>query len=406
MATAHTRCWFRKVLTSSALLLLLAPQGFGQWSELAPFGGSNKGYLVRQQGALFVNNDLAGIRISMDGGSNWDFIGSAPYPNVGAFAGNGSFLFAASASGIKRSPDRGDTWETVSVPWNYNALNRVEQFLLFNDVLFCFTNNSPANGGGVYRTLDHGDSWEYCNTGQDPTEPVSAMGIMDDHLFVSAGIRFHRSVDNGLNWTLRSLRSATSIGGHNGNLVIGSYETPAGLLRSTNGGSTWTPIQSSVQVAPVLDAIVHFDGQLRGAFNRQLHRSEDGGLTWSTDDPVSGSYQVLSLHAIGDTLFAVEANRVYMLEGGPIGIAEGSRHADVRWWLDPDNGQVQIAGTTPGERYEIHLINALGKVLYHSAFTGGGIWTIPMHTTPGMHYLQLTSAMGCRNSGTIPLLVK
>lgn len=188
-----------------------------------------------------------------------------------------------------------------------------------------------GTGGVVYRTTDGGASWEEIWNGGMPSAIARYLWINPDDpdvLYVSTGI-FDRgavgdaeseddpfgglgvlkSVDGGETWRI--------LGKENGfrNLCIGSlfmhpdnpdillaaaghvfepfgFERmeqlmnegqpgPMGIYRTTDGGETWIQTLESYEIFSAVEISVSDPEIVYAASNESVHRSEDGGQTWT-----------------------------------------------------------------------------------------------------------------------------
>ncbi|NOX18389.1 MAG: T9SS type A sorting domain-containing protein [Chlorobi bacterium] len=168
--------------------------------------------------------------------------------------------------------------------------------------------------GGVWKTTDGGSSWTAKNDDGDPIA-ISCMVNDGDVVYAGTGEGWNntdavygggiwKSTDFGENWTL--LTSTLSNSGWDfknvkqlridpsGNIYavtkaynykggVGNYYSYGGLYKSTDGGSSWTKINSSstnyynaTDVIPISSSIILFATYAGGIF-----RTTDGGTNWS-----------------------------------------------------------------------------------------------------------------------------
>ena len=172
---------------------------------------------------------------------------------------------------------------------------------------------------GVWRTRDGGANWTPLTDNQaspaigavvlDPSAPdIVYAGTGDPVGYGGAGIL--KSTDGGNTWSLIAQPFATGYGGHriaslavspsNGQIVLAAAYPPAagnnkpGIYRSTDGGATWTatlpgPFGSQVLFHPTdgnTAWAVVFDDFVNTPPKAGLYKSTDAGATWM---PMNGS---------------------------------------------------------------------------------------------------------------------
>ncbi|MEM9411724.1 MAG: hypothetical protein AAGA30_11465, partial [Planctomycetota bacterium] len=183
---------------------------------------------------------------------------------------------------LRRSTDRGTTWQTVSTPVNFPASNDVidQRSLMIdhnnsNVMYFCVpyseweswapnqTNrNGPTTFGdyGIYKSTDNGVSWGFADSGIPVNTSIYrlAMDPFDSSVLYAALNETHENV-------------------------------PGGLYKSTDAGGTWSALSIPDNIRSVNEVIVHrttgdvyiacgnndADGSSGGGFV-----SRDGGVNW------------------------------------------------------------------------------------------------------------------------------
>jgi uncharacterized protein (TIGR03437 family) len=171
-----------------------------------------------------------------------------------------------------------------------------------------------ATLGGVYRSSDGGATWSLANTGLpssglaiavDPSTPNRACVI------VASGAIF-RTADGGSSWKASDI-SITAIAPGNAIQFAGLAvnpqspatfyaltNTPARLFRSNDSGASWQPISipDSEEITdgngvPLLSTFAlapSAPNTLYSAGGRFLHKSTDGGITWTRMAQISAHF--------------------------------------------------------------------------------------------------------------------
>ncbi len=238
------------------------------------------------------------LLLSKDGGQTWSRAGSglpdAPGVIDAAFSpefARDQTLFAATLRGVYRSTDGGQSWQPASAGltdlWVAQVI--VSPAYARKPVLFARTFE-----GGLHRSVDGGQSWTWINgysrhlDERAYTLALSPDFASDQTVYMStgqAGGQVLVSRDAGDSWKPMAGGSAYALY-VSGNAIFGIFERQ-GLMRSMDGGQSWSSAMRGVQEASKEDVLV-----LSSDFNRdraalllvrnsgQLYRTGDGGESW------------------------------------------------------------------------------------------------------------------------------
>lgn len=182
---------------------------------------------------------------STDGGVNWSFSNSIPLPypfRLGFMtfsSANVGWLMVNDA--LRRTTDGGMTWQDVPAA----AYTCIREIIVPSSTAYVM---SLACDGSIQRSLDGGQSWQ-------------TVYLDNDHA------------------NLQIAFANESLG-----IAVGRYGR---MLRTTNGGTTWTPLSPPdalrsvhiTQVWFVSATIGYMVGESGG-----IYRTSDGGLTWALDN--------------------------------------------------------------------------------------------------------------------------
>jgi hypothetical protein len=219
-----------------------------------------------------------------------------------------SVLFAGSDNGVLFSSDNASTWSSISPTLLQQSVMSVA---FVGTDIFAAANGS--GGGKVFRSSDGAKTWS-----------VVYGGWLGQEM-----------------WCLLINGS---------NIYVG---TDSGLVLSSNGGTTWTTLNSGLKVpdsyfSAVIDNGILFIGNLHGG----IYKSTDKGSTWALANFGVNSVRIFSLTTMGTKLFggtSVGTGGVYI-----------STDFGVNWTLsnsglsDPNvtsfavSGASVFAGTTGG----------------------------------------------------------
>jgi photosystem II stability/assembly factor-like uncharacterized protein len=211
-----------------------------------------------------------------------------------AIAPDGAIFVANSVAGVLKSADEGRTWQDTEFPARADETKLAQLALAGDGTLFA------ATGTVIERSDDGGQTWTYL-AGMPAGFEITALAVSPD--FANDGIvlvggnyaarQLLRSGDRGQTW--QTVFDGSSVGGaadigvitfspnFAGDQTAYAWLQYGGLLRSTNGGQTWTlgSTDKSGDLAQTLalspDGLRLYLGTLYGG----LYVSEDAGQSWS-----------------------------------------------------------------------------------------------------------------------------
>ncbi|MBN2892510.1 MAG: C10 family peptidase [Bacteroidales bacterium] len=166
------------------------------------------------------------------------------------------------------------------------------------------------------------------------TNDYVAWGTASDGSGGGANYRIYtKTVDGGLTWDAKSI---TNLGGTSFSMIQGlsdqiafiamwgSNQSNNKILKTTDGGDTWTSILSGAHSASFFNVVHFFDennGFVQGDPDSEfeLHTTTDGGATWTRvdgadiPDPLTGEFGIVGHYtAIGDDIwFSTNMGRCY-----------------------------------------------------------------------------------------------
>ena len=311
-------------------------------------------------GVVFVSIQDRGLFGSPDGGATWRDAGHGlVLTTVNALlAGSGSTVFAGTDEGVFRSDDAGRTWVQLRGGLGSRSIRalaadptaRAKLFAATEDGVFRSSDGgrtwsatrmerpaddvaaatgqplvyaSGAGGeiGQVYRSTNGGRSWDivFDGTGAlavDPSDPnVVFLGQA-----TYGGI--YRSTDRGATWDeVASLFVETLVfDPSNPSTIYAGLECgvgsecdqsdgPYGVWKSTDGGDTWNPMDTSLPNAATVHSVAidpaHPQVVYAGTQDFGVYRSPDGGATWTPVGSLGG--ESVPALAVGTSGRAVHA---------------------------------------------------------------------------------------------------
>jgi photosystem II stability/assembly factor-like uncharacterized protein len=219
---------------ASGFLLMLPSAAFcARWESVGPSGGNFVGSVTNPTNAsqitvVTTSPSPSNVYRSTDGGASWRKIGEIPTSYVSDFSAfDFSKLYAISGSRCYRSIDGGANW-------TYSSL--------------------PSDSGWAYHVC------------VDPTgrgSKVYAVGYLYNSSDRTRSLAFFKSTDSGRSWSVRSFFTFESfytydmaISRSNPSVMyVAGYKRIDRdyyglLLKSSDGGNSWTDISSSVETSP------------------------------------------------------------------------------------------------------------------------------------------------------------
>ena len=299
-----------------------------------------------------------GIYKSLDGGTNWQFVGLQNTASIGRIvidpsntqrvfvAAVGSYFATNPERGLYRSEDGGQTWsQSLFISDSTGAIDVVMDPVNPNRLMVAMwervrrPNSSHLYGpsSGLYRSSDSGTSWEYLgptNGLPDPTATnIGRIGLAiaetnPDLIYAvytdgSSYEGLFRTTDFGTSWVnadpdFEISNGVSSFSWYFGQVRIHPtnpdivYVLDVAFMRSTNAGSTW-PLIYGYGGSPPNFHVDHHALAFNPANPDYLIEGNDGGINISTDAGVSwtkvAELPVTQFYEIG--LDATNPQRLY-----------------------------------------------------------------------------------------------
>ncbi len=258
---------------------------------------------------LFLGAD--GIYKSVDSGDSWKKVLSgymvmalAASP---AYATDHTLFAGAYLSGIYKSSDGGDTWTASNV-----GLSPTMVFSLAISPGFSSDHTIFAGlyKTGVFKSSDGGATWSASNAGISTSSVLSlaispAFGTdqtlftaVTDGVYGSGGpyYKIYKSVDGGLTWNRSDSGISGSISelgispGYASDRTIFAY-TSSGVYKSTDGGVIWSLLEATFSAKSLALSPAYAADQtlFAGVYGVNVFKSNNGGSSWS---PSNSSFAV------------------------------------------------------------------------------------------------------------------
>ena len=163
--------------------------------------------------------------------------------------------------------------------------------------------------GEICRSNDAGATWTRVTPPRPPTAVCSATPVVQgDGTVYAGGCHVYKSTDGGVSWVTLGLSDADLTGDPTNPLVL--YALPFNrslqiLFKTTDGGTTWAPMQTDLPVARIMQLVVDptLPSRLYALDPDNAYKSTDGGVTWNPINTGLPSTFLYSLALSGSTLF-------------------------------------------------------------------------------------------------------
>ena len=317
------------------------------WTRLGPVGNVS-----------LQNGRIAGIHLRSDGsGSHLVYAGAC----------NGGLWVARAVDGVGHWTSLGDNLPNPSVrAFAVNPTNPGRIIVGTGDYL-------RARGGGMFQTANGGASWTQIPISPTPDSffRIHFLPSNPNVLLAASDQGILRSTDGGNTWTTRLSGFASDLIFHptNANLQFAcSHSGGRGVFKSTDAGVTWTRIVHAVlpdsgdfgraSIAICRDFPLHMALLVEGGFNLQgVYRTTNGGTTWTNiTNNLAGFGDGQIWHAQAIAYRPNDSNQIYV---GAVDIAHTTNGGTT--WL--------VGGGAAG----ISIGHADITQLHFSSFTGDSV---------------------------------
>ena len=254
---------------------------------------------------LFVGTGFNRLYRSTDAAGSWQQVVDGTFGSIDAVAvapSNSSIVYlGAGVNTIYKSTDGGDTWNSVSTGLdNAFVFNQITVHPTDPDIVYAASDN------GLFKTTDGGTGWAGLNTPEsviesivlDPSNPETVYATSDGVM---------KSTNGGDSWTeedgafSRAVVETIAVDPNNPLTLYTGANVFEGLYKSTDGGTSWAASNSGL--TNILITSIAFDPQnpstlyAASRFGGGVHESEDGGQTWESkrDSVLNGFNQVLDV---------------------------------------------------------------------------------------------------------------
>jgi photosystem II stability/assembly factor-like uncharacterized protein len=307
----------------------------------------------------------AGIWKFNDVNNSWSYFTNGLINSQGrslAFSQAGDVIVGTD-DGMYRSADSGNTWTHTGL----------RDEIMMSTMLYkpdgrLFAGNSDNTASEVFVSADDGQSWTTSSAGFASLRTADLAYNSQGKIFAGTGWArpVHSSTD-GLNWTgpqwsslgfsANTVTIAVAIDSSD-RIFVGTESQ--GVLRSLNNGASYSWVALSggdvtdIQISPNQYVFVAHD-LFSGSGNGALHRSTDGGSTWSAN--------LMPAHGLTNCIYIASNDSIF------VGTTQGV-------WLSVDTGSTWSlvnTGLNPGNKV-IHTLDLGPDGYLYAGTAGAGIY--------------------------------
>ena len=395
------------LLALVALLAATSPlsAGDGTWTAIGPAGTEVRAIAVSPASpTTIVAGTASGYSVTKDGGGSWTPVATGYSTDAVAFdPATPAIVYAGTSAALARSSDSGATY----VPVILEGTSCVAIDPSTPSTVYAGTTDH------VYRSTDRGLTWSPVYTGPghsfvkaiavDPSAPQTVWASM-----TFGGLL--RSLNGGFTWTTvaGAPMSIGAIAVHPGSSATVLALGMDGVYRTTDGGTTWSRVVRLYSYDGDLVADRAAPGTFWASGTDGVAFSADGGATWNHLDSglTNTNVQALAIDPSdhtriyagtpGDGVFAMKVGsggaptlRVTSPNGGEVWQA-GSVHA-ITWTSSGPVANVKIEYSTTSP-WDGQMVDPK-TVVSSTPNTGTFSWTVPQAISK-VCYVRVSDAAG------------
>ena len=289
-------------------------KAIGLWNPSNLFGGAVSEILINPDSpeTVYAEVQEIGLFQSDDGGEHWTFKFSPgpEYIAIDPILPNNLYLYGLSKESyqfLHHSDDGGDTWYLLETSFPVDQTLETEckgkiKPYPMGGTLYVSSCGGENTGSGLIKSTDNGQTWETVMDGLTDTQVTDLVFHPDDPTILYLGTangNIFISQNGGENWNFASQPvgyvhelDVNPFGDHELWVTAESfYGDPPGLVKSNNSTFTeWTSVAPPGDVGFIDNFIAFAPGTWDKAYSGTVfaasgYKSTDGGETWSEFGP-------------------------------------------------------------------------------------------------------------------------
>ncbi|TRX22724.1 T9SS type A sorting domain-containing protein [Flavobacterium franklandianum] len=315
--------------------------------------------------------------------------------------------------GVWKTTDGGLTWTKQTTALFNNPTDSYTSFVHFWDALNGVTGGDTESGSfEIYTTSDGGNNWNRVIGANIPDSLAGETGYVgvtsisgNTFWFGTSAGRIFKSMDKGLSWTVTDSVVSIDFGldrfsFSDANKGILMVEDTQKLYKTTDGGTTWTPITTPDFYKTVIAYIPGTSTVIAGAAANPFGSSYsiDNGLTWTTIDTAVFHGTLAFLNdsfgfSAGMNTDATTGG-ISKFTGIPLKNPSFDNNKQIAAYPNPTNGTLYLKSETSLIK-EASVFDLLGKQVYKSNFSALNNVNLDLKSLQtGAYLLKVTSDSG------------
>lgn len=382
------------------ILSIIAGTVQAQWLQSDGVEGGQIIDLMADGNVLYAATKYDVFR-STDNASTWQALNTHANASILAVAASENAIVVATALGLLRSADNGVTWDEVTnIPASFIDIKDVTDLLFAGKNVFATTTS-----GNTYVSADDGFSWTLAKAGK--TNRLTRLFATKTHLFGGGYITnaIYRTNASGTDPWAPMRYDGTVVNGFAtaGGALFASAEIGY-VFKSTDDGTTWTPVDSGLAVHATVQAIAAVKDSLYLATYSGIYKSSNGGESWRQISPIASNTMIgRSMTTIGNDIFIgteegvfasknegynwmasnfglTATNVVTLLDAGAGQLFCGTQANGVFRSVDGGSSWIPYSGGMPRRAYRINALEKIGNRILAGGSDGiyelddSGLW--------------------------------